>query len=131
LSTVGSNAGSVKFLAKRRKNINYCIESNRVCAFAVLQFSSPLLYQIMARKKVLLMGKSRAGKTSMRSIIFANYMARDTMRFAPTRRSSEIFWKLTHLFLRGCRACERSISWEPCAELMGLRRSISICGKLS
>lgn len=40
----------------------------------------------MARKKVLLMGKSRAGKTSMRSIIFANYMARDTMRFAPTRK---------------------------------------------
>jgi len=31
------------------------------------------------------MGKSRAGKTSMRSIIFANYMARDTMRFAPTQ----------------------------------------------
>lgn len=31
------------------------------------------------------MGKSRAGKTSMRSIIFANYMARDTQRFAPTQ----------------------------------------------
>jgi Ras-related GTP-binding protein A/B len=31
------------------------------------------------------MGKSGAGKTSMRSIIFANYMARDTMRLAPTR----------------------------------------------
>lgn len=30
------------------------------------------------------MGKSGAGKTSMRSIIFANYMARDTMRLAPT-----------------------------------------------
>lgn len=42
----------------------------------------------MARKKVLLMGKSRAGKTSMRSIIFANYMARDTMRFAPTREAT-------------------------------------------
>jgi Ras-related GTP-binding protein A/B len=38
----------------------------------------------MAKKKVLLMGKSGAGKTSMRSIIFANYMARDTMRLAPT-----------------------------------------------
>ena len=38
----------------------------------------------MAKKKVLLMGKSGAGKTSMRSIIFANYMARDTMRLSPT-----------------------------------------------
>ena len=39
-----------------------------------------------SKKKVLLMGKSGAGKTSMRSIIFANYMARDTMRLAPTRK---------------------------------------------
>ena len=30
------------------------------------------------------MGKSGAGKTSMRSIIFANYMARDCLRLAPT-----------------------------------------------
>jgi len=30
------------------------------------------------------MGKSGAGKTSMRSIIFANYLARDTMRLSPT-----------------------------------------------
>ncbi len=34
--------------------------------------------------KVLLMGKSGAGKTSMRSIIFANYLARDTMRLGAT-----------------------------------------------
>jgi Ras-related GTP-binding protein A/B len=36
------------------------------------------------RKKVLLMGRSGSGKTSMRSIIFANYMARDTMRLSAT-----------------------------------------------
>jgi len=36
------------------------------------------------KKKVLLMGKSMAGKTSMRSIIFANYIARDTMRLGAT-----------------------------------------------
>lgn len=30
------------------------------------------------------MGKSGSGKTSMRSIIFANYLARDTMRLSPT-----------------------------------------------
>lgn len=38
----------------------------------------------MSKKKVLLMGKSGAGKTSMRSIIFANYMAKDTMKMSPT-----------------------------------------------
>eukprot|EP01098_Paradermamoeba_levis_P006995 TRINITY_DN2901_c0_g1_i1.p1 TRINITY_DN2901_c0_g1~~TRINITY_DN2901_c0_g1_i1.p1 ORF type:complete len:305 (-),score=83.83 TRINITY_DN2901_c0_g1_i1:35-949(-) len=36
------------------------------------------------KKKVLLMGKSGCGKTSMRSIIFANYIARDTMRLGAT-----------------------------------------------
>jgi len=36
------------------------------------------------KKKVLLMGKQGSGKTSMRSIIFANYLARDTMRLGPT-----------------------------------------------
>ena len=32
------------------------------------------------RKKVLLMGKSGSGKSSMRSIIFSNYLAKDTRR---------------------------------------------------
>ena len=31
-------------------------------------------------QKVLLMGRSGAGKTSMRSIIFANHLAKDTYR---------------------------------------------------
>jgi len=30
------------------------------------------------------MGKAHSGKTSMRSIIFANYLARETMRLSPT-----------------------------------------------
>ncbi|KAH8010197.1 hypothetical protein HPB51_026249 [Rhipicephalus microplus] len=34
---------------------------------------------------VLLMGKSGSGKTSMRSIIFANYIARDTRRLGATK----------------------------------------------
>ena len=38
----------------------------------------------MNRKKVLLMGKSGSGKTSMRSIIFANFIARDTRRLGAT-----------------------------------------------
>uniref|UniRef100_A0A2K5C376 Ras-related GTP-binding protein n=1 Tax=Aotus nancymaae TaxID=37293 RepID=A0A2K5C376_AOTNA len=36
------------------------------------------------KKKVLLMGKSGSGKTSMRSIIFANYIARDSRRLGAT-----------------------------------------------
>lgn len=32
------------------------------------------------KQKVLLMGKSGSGKSSMRSIIFSNYVARDTRR---------------------------------------------------
>jgi len=36
------------------------------------------------KRKVLLMGRSASGKTSMRSIIFANYIARDTMRLGAT-----------------------------------------------
>ncbi|VDD90445.1 unnamed protein product [Enterobius vermicularis] len=38
----------------------------------------------MSKRKVLLMGKGGSGKTSMRSIIFANYIARDTNRLGPT-----------------------------------------------
>mmetsp|Transcript_8003 Transcript_8003/g.24092 ORF Transcript_8003/g.24092 Transcript_8003/m.24092 type:complete len:307 (+) Transcript_8003:213-1133(+) len=37
-----------------------------------------------ARQKLLLMGKSGAGKTSMRSIIFANYVPRETERLGAT-----------------------------------------------
>lgn len=38
----------------------------------------------MSKKKVLLMGREESGKTSMRSIIFANFPARDTTRLGPT-----------------------------------------------
>lgn len=36
------------------------------------------------RKKILLIGKSGSGKTSMRAIIFANYTSRDTKRLGAT-----------------------------------------------
>lgn len=39
--------------------------------------------------QVLLMGKSGSGKTSMRSIIFANYIARDTRRLGATSEGIE------------------------------------------
>lgn len=35
------------------------------------------------------MGKSGSGKTSMRSIIFANYIARDTRRLGATSKSKQ------------------------------------------
>lgn len=38
--------------------------------------------------QVLLMGKSGSGKTSMRSIIFANYIARDTRRLGATSKNT-------------------------------------------
>lgn len=37
-----------------------------------------------AKKKVLLMGKSGSGKTSMRSIIFSNFVAKDVRRLGAT-----------------------------------------------
>ncbi|KAG9340180.1 hypothetical protein JZ751_021905 [Albula glossodonta] len=42
------------------------------------------------KKKVLLMGKSGSGKTSMRSIIFANYIARDTRRLGATSKDRKV-----------------------------------------
>ncbi len=41
-------------------------------------------HSLFPRHQVLLMGKSGSGKTSMRSIIFANYIARDTQRLGAT-----------------------------------------------
>lgn len=43
---------------------------------------------VFSPSQVLLMGKSGSGKTSMRSIIFANYIARDTRRLGATSKSS-------------------------------------------
>mmetsp|Transcript_89945 Transcript_89945/g.257247 ORF Transcript_89945/g.257247 Transcript_89945/m.257247 type:complete len:169 (-) Transcript_89945:180-686(-) len=57
------------------------------------------------KKKVLLMGKSGSGKTSMRSIIFADYLARDTTRLSPTidvEYSSVQFLGNLHLHLWDC-----------------------------
>lgn len=43
-----------------------------------------VLFVRLFSTQVLLMGKSGSGKTSMRSIIFANYIARDTRRLGAT-----------------------------------------------
>lgn len=59
----------------------------------------------MVKKKVLLMGKSGSGKTSMRSIIFNDYLARDTTRLEATidvEYSSVPFLGNLHLHLWDC-----------------------------
>lgn len=45
------------------------------------------------------MGKSGSGKTSMRSIIFANYVARDTRRLGATSMSSNITSSVSLIFI--------------------------------
>lgn len=55
------------------------------------------LYHLL---QVLLMGKSGSGKTSMRSIIFANYIARDTRRLGATSEGYyHIYYNLILLIL--------------------------------
>lgn len=49
------------------------------------------------KQKVLLMGKSGSGKSSMRSIIFSNYLARDTRRLCVCPQGSS-----RHLVVVGC-----------------------------
>lgn len=45
---------------------------------------SPESVRKQKKKKVLLMGKSGSGKSSMRSIIFSNYIAKDTRKLGAT-----------------------------------------------
>ena len=70
----------------------------------------------MGKKKVLLMGKSRSGKTSMRSIIFANYGAKDTIRLGPTldveHSHVRCVWLLCPRLVRRKPAVERSCLFE-------------------
>lgn len=68
-------------------DIESLIRSTRYIYLMLIEYSSVCLecFQwIMSKRKVLLMGKSGSGKTSMKSIIFANYIARDTSRLGPT-----------------------------------------------
>ncbi|KAK3366329.1 Gtr1/RagA G protein conserved region-domain-containing protein [Lasiosphaeria ovina] len=55
-------------------------------ALAAAQAQQAQIAQLkkVKKQKVLLMGKSGSGKSSMRSIIFSNYLARDTRRLGAT-----------------------------------------------
>jgi hypothetical protein len=88
------------------------------------------------KKKVLLMGKSGSGKTSMRSIIFANYIARDTRRLGYTSMFYRVFAQYVAGVLRvfsrrvatpfiicsRCGAFARPLPWKLSSESLGLRR---------
>lgn len=52
------------------------VDSHAPASSAAIEVRKP------KKKKVLLMGKSGSGKSSMRSIIFSNYIARDTRRLS-------------------------------------------------
>lgn len=60
------------------------------------------------------MGKSGSGKTSMRSIIFSNYIARDTRRLGATRKYKLFplrpFFSLSHV-------SGKTIVWCSCSQL--------------
>ena len=60
------------------------------------------------------MGKSGGGKTSMRSIIFANYSAKDTRRLGATSNlidRREIPNDVRIFLFSGCGTIIRSFSW--------------------
>lgn len=75
--------------------------------------------------KVLLMGKSGSGKTSMRSIIFANYIARDTRRLGATSKCLSVSFKfqtisVSFTLFSWCRALARPILRKFSVKLVGL-----------
>ena len=87
------------------------------------------------RKKVLLMGKSGAGKTSMRSIIFANYLADDVQRLGkPIFMKRIMCWNRKSISNsrsdNGNRARSRTDAWKSGCYFMGLWRTGHIYGKL-
>lgn len=68
----------------------------------------------MEKKKVLLMGKSGSGKSSMRNIIFSNYRAKDVRRLGATidvEHSNIKFLGNLTLNLWDCGGCVYTISY--------------------
>jgi polynucleotide 5'-kinase involved in rRNA processing len=66
------------------------------------------------KKKVLLMGKSGSGKSSMRSIIFSNFVAKDVRRLGATidvEHSHAKFMGNLTLNLWDCGGCVHSVVW--------------------
>ena len=95
--------------------------------------ASPSEPRKQKKKKVLLMGKSGSGKSSMRSIIFSNYVAKDTRRLGAT-----IDVDLTHVKFLGNLTlnlwdCGGLVVLYPCGSAGGCmhRLRASICASRS
>jgi hypothetical protein len=54
------------------------------CARLLLQPATMNAAKRQKQRKVLLMGKSGAGKSSMRAVVFSNYVAKDVRRLGAT-----------------------------------------------
>lgn len=70
------------------------------------------------KKKVLLMGKSGSGKSSMRSIIFSNFVAKDVRRLGATidvEHSHAKFMGNLTLNLWDCGGCVHSAARSACS----------------
>ena len=57
------------------------------------------------------MGKSGSGKTSMRSIIFANYIARDTRRLGATSKFHFLKIVLKQITMPETKYCLLQLMW--------------------
>ena len=80
------------------------------------------------KKKVLLMGKSGSGKSSMRSIIFSNYVAKDVRRLGATidvEHSTVKFLGSLILNLWDCGGYVLNLAM-PQAPLCSTRRALNI-----
>lgn len=91
---------SLKNLAKPRINLTSFVDAasraviDTICLIPALKNKLDPSYEWLLRpeimdtrkrkRKVLLMGKSGSGKSSMRSIIFSNYVAKDVRRLGAT-----------------------------------------------
>ena len=64
------------------------------------------------------MGKSGSGKSSMKSIIFNNYVAKETRRLGAT----SLPFPTARTDLSRCRPSSRQIPWESNIKLVGLWR---------
>lgn len=78
---------------------------NCLCWKAKITNVAYIYWLVMCVKcfQVLLMGKSGSGKTSMRSIIFANYIARDTRRLGATSKFFDDIYYLWFFSFKPCK----------------------------
>ena len=78
-------AGERDKRAKQHKqNIHVLPLSRQTLRSSIIAMSTPERGKRQKQRRVLLMGRSGAGKSSMRAIIFSNYVAKDVRRLGAT-----------------------------------------------